>query len=758
MEKENKVEIKKRPETSVGFPAIQSVGYYIWEETYVGRGLKTLFKINQTKGFDCPSCAWPDPDASQVSQIAEYCENGAKAVAWEATKNRVEAEFFQEHPVTSLLQKSDYWLEKQGRLTQPLVIREGSNHYEPISWAEAFELVALKLKELESPDQAIFYTSGRTSNEAAFLYQCFVRQFGTNNLPDCSNMCHEASGKALNETLGIGKASVTLEDLEETELLINMGQNAGTNSPRMLSSLQLLKKNGGKIIAVNPLPEAGMMGFRHPQKPWEWVGEATQLQDLYLPVKINGDIAFLKALMYLLWQEDQNSGGKVLDHDFIRSKTTGFEAFIEELEKEDLAELIKESGLEADLVYQAAEMVGNRKKIIIAWAMGIAQHKNAENTIREIVNLLLLKGAIGKKGAGTLPVRGHSNVQGDRTMGIWEKMPENFLRKLETEFDFKAPRKHGYGTVDATKAMATGEAKVFVGMGGNFALAAPDTQLVFQGLRNCELTVHVSTKLNRSHLVHGKTALILPCLGRTESDKTGKGAQIVSTEDTAGRVRMSKGDLVPISPHLKSEVAIVCGMAEATLNYKSKTDWKALSEDYDLVRDKIEKVIPGFEGYNTRVKRAGGFYLPNCNREGTFGTPDGKAHFTINPIPQNPVEKGRFILMTVRSHDQFNTTVYGLDDRYRGVHNSRDIVLMHQEDIKTINAQSEDRVDITSFFNGQKRVLKGMQVVPYDIAKGCVGVYFPEGNILIAIDNKSPESHCPSSKFVEVSVEKAAAT
>ena len=755
MEKENKVEIKKRPETSVGFPAIQSVGYYIWEETYVGRGLKTLFKINQTKGFDCPSCAWPDPDASQVSQIAEYCENGAKAVAWEATKNRVEAEFFQEHPVTSLLQKSDYWLEKQGRLTQPLVIREGSNHYEPISWAEAFELVALKLKELESPDQAIFYTSGRTSNEAAFLYQCFVRQFGTNNLPDCSNMCHEASGKALNETLGIGKASVTLTDLETTDLLINIGQNAGTNSPRMLSSLQRLKKNGGKIIAVNPLPEAGFMGFRHPQKPWEWVGQADQLQDLYLPVKINGDIAFLKALMYLLWQEDQRSGGKVFDHDFIQSKTTGFSEFLEALKKENLEELIKESGLGADLVYQAAEMARDKKKIIVAWAMGVTQHKNAENTIREIVNFILLKGSIGKKGAGTLPVRGHSNVQGDRTMGIWEKMPETFLKKLEKEFEFQAPRKHGFSTVDAIKAMATGEAKVFVGMGGNFALAAPDTQLVFQGLRNCNLTVHVSTKLNRSHLIHGKTALILPCLGRTEIDKTMKGEQMVSTEDTAGRVRMSKGDLEPISSHLKSEVAIVCGMAKASLEGRSKTNWTALSEDYDLIRDKIESVIDGFDGYNTRIKNAGGFYLPNCNREGTFNTPDGKAHFTINPLPQNRLEKDKFILMTVRSHDQFNTTVYGLDDRYRGIHNSRDIIMMHEEDIKAIDGQPEERVDIISHFNGEKRILKGMQIVPYDIAKGCVGVYFPEGNILIAIDNKSPESHCPSSKFVEVSIEKS---
>ena len=731
------------------------MAYHIWKETYVGRGLKALFKINQPKNFDCPSCAWPDPDPEQVSGIAEYCENGAKAVAWEAGINLVDQYFFERHSVSELLDESDHWLEKQGRVAAPMVLRKGSGHYEPISWEDAFAMISKKLNSLGHPDQAVFYTSGRTSNEAAFLYQCFVRQYGTNNLPDCSNMCHEASGKALRETLGIGKASVTLNDIAQAEVLINIGQNPGTNSPRMLTALQQLKKNGGKIIAVNPLPEAGFMQFRHPQRPWEWIGQPTKLQDIYLSVKINSDLALLKALMKILWEEDKKGGGNVFDHAFIRSHTAGFEKLVEDLEKSNLDALIQTTGLEPEQVYQTAYMISDKQKIIISWAMGITQHRNAENTIREIVNLLLLKGAIGKVGAGTLPVRGHSNVQGDRTMGIWEKMPDAFLDRMEKEFEFKCPRKPGYATVEAIKAMAENKVRVFFGLGGNFSLAAPDTDLVFKGLRNCDLTVHVSTKLNRSHLIHGKEALILPCLGRTESDISPKGPQFVSTEDTAGRVRMSMGDLPPVSGYLKSEVAIICGLANAVLGNKSKTDWKALSEDYHLIRDKIEAVIDGFEDYSKRVQQAGGFYLPNCNREGKFDTPDGKAHFTVNPLPRNEIAPGNFILMTVRSHDQFNTTVYGFNDRYRGINGSREVVMMHEEDMAAVGVLAEEYVDITSYYNGEKRYLRNFQVVPYPISKGCVGVYFPEGNVLIALDNQSPESLCPASKFVEVSIQKS---
>ncbi|MEX2565120.1 MAG: FdhF/YdeP family oxidoreductase [Cyclobacteriaceae bacterium] len=754
MNHNRKVKTSPITKISAGPRSIKSVAYYIWEETHIGRGVKTLFKLNQPKGFDCPSCAWPDPDPKDVSKIGEYCENGAKAVAWEATNKRIDSEFFQKYAVNHLLEKSDHWLEKQGRLTQPMILKEGSSHYQPISWEGAFDTLAKSLNGLENPDQALFYTSGRTSNEAAFMYQCFVRQFGTNNLPDCSNMCHEASGVALNETLGIGKASVTLDDIPKADLLIILGQNPGTNAPRMLTSLQHLKQNGGKIIAINPLPEAGFMQFRHPQKPWEWIGKPTAFQDLYLQVAINGDLALLKAILKLLWEADNASRGQVLDHSFIHENTEGFHLLEEHLKNTPLQNLSQASGVSEEKIREAVTMIRDSKKVIIAWAMGITQHRNAENTIREIVNLLLVKGSIGKMGAGTLPVRGHSNVQGDRTMGIWEKMSNEFLDKLGRAFSFDPPRKHGVAAVGAVEAMLAGRARVFLGMGGNFALAAPDTLKVFEGLRQCELTAHVSTKLNRSHLIHGKTGLILPCLGRTESDITSKGPQFVSTEDTAGRIRMSQGDLTPTSNELKSEVAIVCGLAESTLIGKSNTNWSSYAEDYDLIREKIEEVIPGFSEFNQRIRKLGGFYLPNGAREGKFHTPTGKAQITVNSLaPQNP-NPAPFILMTVRSHDQFNTTVYGYDDRYRGIKNSREVVMMHPQDIASLQCKTGDLVKITSNFNGEQRVLSHFQVVSYEISRGCVAVYFPEGNVLVALENKSEESHCPASKYVEVTIEK----
>lgn len=755
MEKEDKLQIKQKKETAVGFPSIITTGYHIWKETYVGRGLKTLFKVNQVNGYDCPSCAWPDPDADKRSSIAEYCENGAKAIAWEATKNKVTPEFFKKHTITELLGESDYWLEKQGRITHPVIIEEGSSNYKKISWSKAFILIAEKLNNLNSPNEASFYTSGRASNEAAFMYQCFVRSFGTNNLPDCSNMCHEASGKALTQTTGIGKASVTLNDLEETELLIIIGQNPGTNAPRMMSSLQKLKKNGGEIIAVNPLPEAGFMQFRHPQRPWEWVGKPTKLQDLYLQVKINGDIAFLKAVIKILHEEDKLMDSSIFDHEFIESKTSGYKDLVTAIDQEDLDELIYQSGIPTKKVHKAAKMIRDKKKIIIAWAMGVTQHRNGEDTIREIVNLLLLKGSISKPGAGTLPVRGHSNVQGDRTMGIWEKAPDAFLDRLGNAFKFEPPREHGYGAVDAVNALAEGKTKVFFALGGNFLMAVPDTKLVSKGMKQCDLTVHVSTKLNRSHLVHGKTALILPCLGRTEIDKSSKGPQFVTTEDTAGRVRMSMGDLEPISEHLKSEVAIICKLASETLREKSMVDWTSYAKDYDKIRYKIEEVVNGFDDFNEKVRAVGGFYLPNGARSGNFNTKNGKAQLTVNPLPDNTIADNHFILMTIRSHDQFNTTVYDLNDRYRGIHHGRKIIMMHKSDIKALGLKEKDAVNITSHFKGETRSIQNFKVVPYEIAEGCVAMYFPEGNALISIDNKSSEGNCPASKFVEVSIEKS---
>lgn len=739
--------------TAVGFPAIASVGYRIWEETYVGRGIKTMFKLNQVKGYDCPSCAWPDPDASDRSSIAEYCENGAKAVAWEATLDKVDATFFSQYTIEDLLKKDNYWLEKQGRLITPMYLPEGATNYEPVSWEKAFELVAEQLNILNDPNEALFYTSGRASNEAAFCYQLFARQLGTNNLPDCSNMCHEATGLALSETTGIGKASVKLDDIAQTDLLMIFGQNPGTNAPRMLTELQKLKQNGGKIIAVNPMPETGFMGFKHPQKPWEWVGDGTPLQDLYLQVKINGDLALVKAILYLLHQEHQQDLN-VFDIDFIKKHSIGYDEFIEQLTNEDFNELVIQSGITEELIRKTAEYVKSAKKMIIAWAMGITQHTNGEDTIREFVNLLLLKGSIAKPGAGTLPVRGHSNVQGDRTMGIWEKSPDSFLDSLGKAFDFNPPREHGVGAVGAIKLLDSGKGKVFFGLGGNFVHAAPDTELVENAMRKANFTVHVATKLNRSHLIHGKSALILPCLGRTEVDTTEKGKQFITTEDTAGRVRMSMGDLDPVSSDLKSEVAIICGIAAATLKDKSGVSWKAFSEDYNLIRDKIADVIPGFENFNETVKRPGGFFLPNPARDGRFVKNSGKAKFSITQTANKQVGEDRFILMTMRSHDQFNTTIYGFDDRYRGISGEREVVLMNVQDMEAYGFEEKQEVNITSYFEGKERYLNGFKVIGYPITKGCVAVYFPEGNVLVALDNKTNESQCPASKFIEVSIQK----
>ncbi len=751
MKEPKKVEQSKLKKTAVGFPAIASVGYKIWEETYIGRGVKTLFKLNQTKGYDCPSCAWPDPDVKERSRIAEYCENGAKAVAWEASKNCIGATFFKTHSISELLKQSNYWLEKQGRIKEPLYLEKGKSYYKPISWEKAFQKIGKHLKELDNPNKAIFYTSGRASNEAAFCYQLLARQLGTNNLPDCSNMCHEATGLALSETTGIGKASVTLNDIAKTDLLLIFGQNPGTNAPRMLTELQKLKQNGGKIIAINPLPETGFMGFKHPQKPWEWVGEGTPLQDKYLQVKINGDLALVKAILYLLNKEHEVSK-TIFDTSFINNSTIGYENFVAQLHTEDFDNLVDQTGLSEQEIRTTCTYIKKSKKIIIAWAMGITQHTNGEDTIREFVNLLLLKGSIAKEGAGTLPVRGHSNVQGDRTMGIWEKAPDVFLDKLQSVFKFNPPRAHGYNAVTSVKAISEGKATFFMGLGGNFVQAVPDTSLIEKGMKKVKLSVHISTKLNRSHLIHGEEALILPCLGRTEMDVSAKGKQFVTTEDTTGRVRMSQGDLQPISKHLKSETAIICGIAQAAIT-ETTVPWENFSADYSLIRSAIEKVVKGFKNYNTKVTQAGGFYLPNVAREGTFIPGINKAKFSITKTVYKKVSKNRFILMTMRSHDQFNTTIYGFNDRYRGIKGKREVVLMNKEDMLQKNILPHDKVNITSFYNNEKRYLKNFKAIPYNISKGCVAVYFPEGNVLVAIDNKSKESNCPASKFIEVSIE-----
>lgn len=747
------IQVKSRKTLAVGLPAIFSSLKHASKYIAPANITKTMFKVNQKGGFDCPGCAWPDPDDDR-SALGEYCENGIKAIAEEATKRRLEPAYFQKYAVTELARRSDFEIGKLGRLTHPMYLPNGASHYQPISWSDVFGMIGDRLQSLDSPDRAVFYTSGRTSNEAAFLYQLFVRAYGTNNLPDCSNMCHESSGQGLSQTVGIGKGSVTLEDLHQAELIIVMGQNPGTNHPRMLSALEKCKLNGGEIITVNPLPEAGLISFAHPQKVGKILTGGTKLTDLYLQVRINGDVALLKAIMILLLQADEKEGG-VIDHKFIQDKTQGYDDLVQDLNNQDLQECIEASGVSEKDIRYAVDKIKYKQKIIICWAMGLTQHSNGVENIREVVNLLLMKGAIGKPGAGTCPVRGHSNVQGDRTMGIWEAPKDAFLDKLAEVFDFEPPRAHGYAVVDAIQAMHEGKVDVFFAMGGNFLSASPDTTYTADALRRCGLTVHVSTKLNRSHLVHGKEALILPCLGRTEVDVQGGKEQFVSVENSMGIVHSSQGILPPASEYLLSEPAIVAHLAKATLGDMVPVDWSLMMNDYDHIRAAIEAVIPGFDQYNDRVRKPSGFYLPNGARDGNFKTTSGKAHFTVNTLPQVDISPDQFIMMTVRSHDQYNTTIYGLDDRYRGIYNERRVVMMNQADITRLGLQQLDKVDLVSNYKGVRRQVKQFIVVPYDIPRGCVATYFPEANPLVPIDLFAKGSKTPSSKFVLITIHKS---
>ncbi len=745
------IKIKAPKKDSVGLPGLVTALSHVRKNLDLSTGVKTMFKLNQKGGIDCPGCAWPDPD-DERSALGEYCENGIKAISEEATKRSLEPDFFRQYSIVEMSGWSDYEIGKKGRLTQPMILKEGATHYEPVSWEDAFRLIAKELNQLDSPDEAVFYTSGRTSNEAAFLYQLFVREYGTNNLPDCSNMCHESSGEGLIKTLGIGKGSVTLADFYEAEVVIVMGQNPGTNHPRMLSALEKCKENGGKIITINPLLEAGLINFTNPQRPGKMLTGGTKLSDLFLQLKVNGDIALLKAIMLVLLEEEEKSPGSVVDHGFIREKTVDYKAFVEHLQQHSLEGLIKECGIPEKQIREAADMIKFKKKIILCWAMGLTQHENGVANIQEVVNFLLLKGAIGKPGAGTCPVRGHSNVQGDRTVGIWEAPKPEFLDRLEQHFGFKVPRHHGYAVVDAIKAMHKGAAKVFFAMGGNFISATPDTEYTAEAMRNCKLTVHVSTKLNRSHLVHGKQALILPCLGRTDRDAQNGAEQFVSVENSMRVVHSSKGILAPCSEHLLSEPAIVAGLAKATLGVRSKVDWDTMIQNYDHIRDAIEAVVPGFDDYNQRVREPGGFYLPNGAREQTFNTLSGKAHFTVNEVPQNDLKEGEYIMMTIRSHDQYNTTIYGLNDRYRGIYNERRVVLMNREDMVANDLKKGDVVDLVGHFKGEERVARKFIVVPYNIPSRCVATYFPEANVLVPIDSYAKGSKTPRSKWVAINI------
>jgi len=738
---------------AAGIKSVVNTMRLVWREMGLGRGIRTLLRLNQPGGIDCMSCGWADPDHGRT--MAEFCENGAKALSWEADTDRVTPDFFRAHSVVELAEQSDYWLGRQGRLTEPMWLRPEGTHYEPITWDAAFALISDELKSLASPNQAIFYTSGRTSNEAAFLYQLFVRQFGTNNLPDCSNMCHESSGAALSMAIGVGKGTVKLSDFDRAEVILILGQNPGTNHPRMLLALQRAKRNGCKIIAVNPLKEAGLIGFRNPQEATGLLGLATPLADLYLQVRIGGDMALLKGLMKVLFEAEDQKPGSALDRDFIGENTTGFEALAADIRAADWEQLVQQCGISRDEMQQAGRLLIGTQRIIACWAMGLTQHTEAVGTIQQIVNLLLLRGSIGKPGAGACPVRGHSNVQGDRTMGIWERPTAAFLDKLRDVFGFEPPRLFGFDTVEAIHAMHDGRAKVFFALGGNFLSATPDTEYTADAVRRCSLTVQVSTKLNRSHLVTGRQAVILPCLGRSDVDMQTAGPQFVSCENSMSVVQSSKGNLQPPSEHLLSEPAIVGRLARAALGETTSVDWESLVADYDRIRDLIARVIPGFDDYNHRVRQSGGFYLPNAPREGRFPTKSGKAQFTVHALPKDRLEPGQLIMTTIRTHDQFNTTIYGLDDRYRGIHNERRVVFLNADDMRERGLVAGDVVDLTSHFNGCTRSARHFIVVPYDIPRGCAASYFPETNVLVPSESVAKTSNTPTSKYVVISIRAA---
>jgi molybdopterin-dependent oxidoreductase alpha subunit len=724
----------------------------------LARTIATWARLNQRKGFDCPGCAWPEEQGGR--KFAEFCESGAKAVAEEATRRVVTPEFFARHSIAELTAKPEYWLSQQGRLAHPMIVRAGDTHYRPISWDDAYRVIAEQLRGLAGPDEAVFYTSGRTSNEAAFLNQLMVRSFGTNNLPDCSNMCHESSGSALVSSIGIGKGSVSVADLEQADLIVIAGQNPGTNHPRMLSVLEKAKANGAKIVAVNPLPEAGLLRFKDPQKVNGVLGDGIAIADEFVQIRLGGDMALFAGLGRLLLVAEDRAPGSVLDHDFIGRHCAGFDDYAQRTRAVEIDPVLAATGIDRAQLDRVASMLMASQRTVVCWAMGLTQHTHAVATIGEVTNVLLMRGMIGKPGAGVCPVRGHSNVQGDRTMGIWEQMPEPFLAALDHQFGIVSPRKHGYDTVNAIRAMRDGHASVFIGMGGNFASATPDTTVTEAALANCDLTVQVSTKLNRSHLMHGCTAVILPTLGRTDRDSYNGTKQVVSVEDSMSMVHLSRGSLQPPSDEVRSEVSIICQLARAVLGPEHPVPWERFAGDYDGIRDAIAAVVPGCANYNARVRQPDGFQLPHPPRDSReFPTSTGKANFTVSPLQWVPVPAGRLVLQTLRSHDQYNTTIYGLDDRYRGVKGGRRVVFVNPADIETLGLAAGDRVDLVSEFAGgdggplQERRAKDFLVVPYSTPVGNAAAYYPETNPLVPLDHVAAKSNTPVSKAITIRLE-----
>ena len=746
--------IKDRPlqqsspkEVAAGIPAIFSTMSHGLSRMGAIRSISNLSRVNSFGGFDCPGCAWPDPDDDRTA--FEFCENGAKAVADEATRARADPNFWSKWSVEELSRKSDRWLNSQGRLTHPMVLNPESLHYEPVSWNSAFNIIAEHLSALDNPNEAIFYTSGRTSNEAAFLWQLLARRLGTNNLPDCSNMCHESSGVALGDSIGIGKGTVKLDDFSKADLILVVGQNPGSNHPRMLSALKSAKVAGASVVSINPLLETGMRRFKHPQDFLEVMGQGTTIADMHIPVNVNGDLSLFRGLSKSI------ISGSGVDYDFVEEYTHGFEEYEHAVANTSWDNIVSTSGVARHDIENLAAAMRSSSSTIVCWAMGLTQHHNSVATIQEIVNSLLLGGHIGRPGAGLCPVRGHSNVQGDRTVGIDHKPSRGFLDALRNTTGINPPISHGHDSVSSVLAMLEGEARVFLSMGGNFVSAMSDTESTSKAIQKCDLSVQISTKPNRSHLVTGKTALILPCLGRTEKDVTPIGHQFVSVENSMGIVHSSRGSAKPASKHLMSEPGIVSGIASALDNKIgfSGIEWSDLSDNYDKIRDLIESSIPGFDSYNDRVIESSGFYLPNPPRDSrTFNTDTGKANFRVNSISSISPAPDQFVMMTIRSHDQYNTTIYGLDDRYRGIKESRRIVLMCKQDMSTLGIRTGVMVDLTSHFEGEQLSAPKWRVVEYDIPAGNIATYFPEANCLIPLNSVAEGSNTPTSKSVCVTV------